>query len=325
MRRYSVMTGCRVAPTRVRHRCRRVFIKLKQITRSAFIVGALGVFSSVAAVAKTGYFREPGLGREVLTFVSEGDIWAVNPDGGVATRLTTHAARESSPQVSPDGKLLAFSARYQGPSEVYVMPIAGGAPRRLTFDGATRASVVGWTSDNRVLYATSRYSGLPRLRLYSVDTSTGVRQPLPSDDAEAGCYAGSIFVFTRKGSWNDNVKNYQGGLARSLWRFDGMAEAVPLTGDYAGMSWNPMCAAHRVYFLSDRDGTTNVWSMNLNGRDQIFARQNRERTDSGAKRARVSGVGEIEKDTHFAPRRQQLLPEMTIIGGLARQSGVCRL
>ena len=147
------------------------------------------------------------------------------------------------------------------------MPVVGGAPRRLTFDGATRTSVVGWTPDNRVLYATSRFSGLPRMRLYSVDTATGVREPLPLDDAEAGCYVGSTFVFTRKGSWNDNVKNYKGGVTKSLWRFDGKAEAVALTGDYAGMSWNPMCAADRVYFLSDRDGTTNVWSMNLSGRD----------------------------------------------------------
>ena len=242
-------------------------MKSKNLTRSAFIAGALCAFTSVVVFAQTGYFREPGLGKDVLTFVSEGDIWSVNPDGGVATRLTTHPARESTPQVSPDGKMLAFVARYEGPSEVYVMPVVGGAPRRLTFDGATRSSVVGWTPDNRVLYATSRYSGLPRMRLYSLDATTGVRQPLPLDDAEAGCYVGSSFVFTRKGSWSDNVKNYQGGLAKSLWRFDGKAEAVPLTGDYAGMSWNPMCTADRVYFLSDRDGTTNVWSMNLSGRD----------------------------------------------------------
>ena len=242
-------------------------MKLTYSTLSAFIAGVCCLIGNAATFAQTGYFRDPGLGKDVLTFVSEGDIWSVNPDGGVATRLTTHPARESTPQVSPDGKMLAFSARYEGPSEVYVMPVVGGAPRRLTFDGATRASVVGWTPDNRVLYATSRYSGLPRMRLYSVDTATGVREPLPLDDAEAGCYVGSTFVFTRKGSWNDNVKNYQGGRAKSLWRFNGKTEAVPLTGDYAGMSWNPMCAADRIYFLSDRDGTTNVWSVSLNGGD----------------------------------------------------------
>ena len=164
------------------------------------MAGALCVFASAAAFAQTGYFREPGLGKDVLTFSSEGDIWSVNPNGGVATRLTTHPARESTPQISPDGKMLAFVGRYEGPAEVYVMPVVGGAPRRLTFDGASRSAVVGWTPDNRVLYATARYSGLPRMRLYSVDTATGARQPLPLDDAEAGCYVGSSLVFTRKGS-----------------------------------------------------------------------------------------------------------------------------
>ncbi len=93
-------------------------MKSKNLTRSAFIAGALCAFTSVVVFAQTGYFREPGLGKDVLTFVSEGDIWSVNPDGGVATRLTTHPARESTPQVSPDGNMLAFVARYEGPSEV---------------------------------------------------------------------------------------------------------------------------------------------------------------------------------------------------------------
>ncbi|MGL5004150.1 MAG: hypothetical protein ACRDAM_14520, partial [Casimicrobium sp.] len=69
------------------------------------------------AYAQNAYFREPGLGENVLTFVSEGDIWSVNPEGGVATRLTTHAAREARPQVSPDGRWVAFIGRYEGPAE----------------------------------------------------------------------------------------------------------------------------------------------------------------------------------------------------------------
>ena len=63
--------------------------------------------------------------------------------------------------ISTDGKWVAFSAAYDGPIEVYVMPLEGGLPRRLTYDGL-RALVVGWTQDARVLYASRAMWG--RLR-----------------------------------------------------------------------------------------------------------------------------------------------------------------
>lgn len=37
------------------------------------------------------------------------------------------------PRFSPDGKNLAFTAQYDGNTEVYVMPSDGGTPRRLTY------------------------------------------------------------------------------------------------------------------------------------------------------------------------------------------------
>ena len=41
---------------------------------------------------------------------------------------------------------------------------------------------------------------------------------------------------------------------------------MPLTSDYAGASRNPMWWKNRIYFLSDRDGTMNLWSMDENGK-----------------------------------------------------------
>jgi tricorn protease len=218
--------------------------------------------------AQTAYFREPGLGENVLSFVSEGDVWTVSPEGGVATRLTTHAAREGLPQISPDGRSIAFVARYEGPAEVYVMAITGATPRRLTYDGVTQTRVVGWHGNDRVLYSSSRYSAPPTRRMYSVAIS-GNETPraIPLDDVESGCYVGDELYVTRKSVWSDNVKNYKGGLAKSIWRFDGKSEAKPLTADYDGTSMSPMCARDRMYFLTDRDGTMNIWSMATSGSD----------------------------------------------------------
>ena len=67
---------------------------------------------------------------------------------------------------------------------------------------------------------------------------------------------------------NNVTKRYTGGTARDVWKFeDGADEAVELTGDYDGESHSPMWWGGRVYFVTDRDGTMNVWSMDEDGGD----------------------------------------------------------
>ena len=67
----------------------------------------------------------------------------------IATPATARAELHAA--ISPDGKSVAFSASYEGPTEVYVISIEGGQPQRLTYDGES-ARVVGWTPDGRVCY-----------------------------------------------------------------------------------------------------------------------------------------------------------------------------
>ncbi len=218
------------------------------------------------SAAPLGYFRQPAVSADSVVFVAEGDIWRSNIAGGGAQRLTTHAGEEFNPAISPDGKLVAFTARYEGPAEVYVMPISGGAPTRLTFDGDT-ARVQGWTKDNKVLYNSARYSGKPSARLYTVDIKTRTVEAVPLADAAEGCFTSTTLVFTRQPANSDSLKRYEGGLAQKIWAWNRQSEAVPLTADYKGTSRQPMCGAARIYFLSNRDGTMNVWSMSMAGRD----------------------------------------------------------
>ena len=43
------------------------------------------------------------------------------------------SASRSHPVFSPDGQTIAFSAQYDGNTDVYTIPVAGGAPTRLTW------------------------------------------------------------------------------------------------------------------------------------------------------------------------------------------------
>jgi tricorn protease len=87
--------------------------------------------------ARQGYYRFPTMHRDTIVFTAEGDLWRVPVQGGMAQRLTSHPGTESHAVFSPDGKLLAFSAEYEGPTEVYTMPSVGGLPTRRTFEGGT--------------------------------------------------------------------------------------------------------------------------------------------------------------------------------------------
>ena len=246
---------------------------MRYFSRYFTALAALCVFSafSVAAEdapAQHGYFRFPALHGETLVFTAEGDLWRVGVKGGLAQRLTSHPASETNAAFSPDGSQVAFTASYEGPNEVYCMPISGGVPTRCTYTG-TYAGVIGWTPEGKILYATGKHSTLPDTQLCTLDPKTHETARIPLAQASDGCYedSGKTLFFTRLGFQGSQTKRYKGGTAQNLWKWSGgAAEATPLTADFTGTSKAPMYAKGRVYFASDRDGVMNLWSMNPDGK-----------------------------------------------------------
>jgi tricorn protease len=228
----------------------------------------LTAFASFAAdqpAARWGYYRYPAVHGDAIVFTSEGDLWTAPLQGGEARRLTSNPGNETMATISPDGRTVAFAAQYEGPTEVYTIPINGGLPQRKTWDGG--ALPEAWTPDGRLAVHTERYSTLPNPKLVLLD-SRGQPEIVPLAGAAEAAYStdGRTLFFTRWDSQGSSTKRYKGGSAENLWRFDGKGEAVALTADYAGTSHNPMFWNGRVYFLSDRDGVMNVYSMDEQGR-----------------------------------------------------------
>src|SRR5690606_7952290 len=77
--------------------------------------------------------RFPVAGKNQVVFTYAGDLYSVPSGGGVARKLTNHPGMEMFPRFSPDGKTIAFSAQYDGNTEVYTMPAEGGTPKRITY------------------------------------------------------------------------------------------------------------------------------------------------------------------------------------------------
>lgn len=211
-----------------------------------------------------GYYTYPALRSGNIVFTSEGDLWIVGVSGGVARRLTSDPGIESHAFLSSDGKTVAFSANFEGPTEVYTMPVDGGLPERRTWDGGSLPA--GFAPDGRLMITTARYATLPGTQLVLIN-GVGAREIVPLSEAAQAAYSPDDhnLFFTRWFKQPSETKRYKGGTAESIWKFDGHNEAVSLTADWPGASSHPMFWNGRVYFLSDRDGIMNVFSMDEEG------------------------------------------------------------
>jgi len=229
----------------------------------------ISLLSLEALAQHEGYYRYPAVFDNTIVFTAEGDLWKVPLSGGEAIRLTTHAEEELYPSISPDGKTIAYSASYEGPLEVYTMPITGGLPMRWTYE-SDPSIVNGWTPTGKIVYDTRAYATLPDRQLVEIDIKTKEKTRVPLAQASEATYdkTGKTVFFVRPSYHGNVTKRYRGGTARQVWKFtDGASEAVKLTKDYAGESHHPMWYNNRVYFITDRDGTMNIWSMTASGDD----------------------------------------------------------
>lgn len=233
-----------------------------------FIVFTACVYNGLAQ--QKGYYRFPSVNGNLVVFTAESDLWRFDQSTGICSRITTNQGVESNASISPDGKNIAFNSEYEGPSEVYMITNEGGIPKRLTWEGQKGGGpkVYGWTKDGKIIISTSYYSTLPTRQLVILDPESLKYDRIPLAQADEGVFDenGNLY-FTRLAFQGSHTRRYKGGTAQNLWKFDGTNEAIPLTADFTGTSKNPMFYQGRLYFLSDRDGTMNLWSMLPNATD----------------------------------------------------------
>ncbi len=224
--------------------------------------------------AATRLLRFPTLSREAIAFVYAGDIWTVPRGGGVARRLTGDPGLELFPRYSPDGSWIAFTGQYDGNPDVYVVPVEGGEPRRLTFwtdtgHAAERAGpnnmVIGWTPDGkRVLFRSRHQAWEDRAgRLYTIGLDGGLPEPLPMPEGGLAAYSpdGRRVVYNR--IWRNfrTWKRYRGGMTQNLWIYDIPGNRLDKLTENDSISTEPAWIGDRIYFTSDRDKICNLFSI----------------------------------------------------------------
>ena len=141
-------------------------------------------------IRDTRLLSEPAVSADRIAFIYANDLWTCALDGSNVRRLTSDVGVESSPVFSPDGRWIAFSAQYEGNTDVYVVASEGGVPRRLTWHPGPDVAN-GFTADSRSVLLTSprnvhtaRYT-----QLFTVPVEGGAEQPLPIPHADRAVYS----------------------------------------------------------------------------------------------------------------------------------------
>ncbi len=130
----------------------------------------LAVFSWLNA-ASTAHGQEPirfartpdiSPDGKLVAFSYLGDIWIVEAIGGVARPVTMHEAHDINPAFSPDGKIARLLLQPPRQLRRLRRPRPGRQAARLTFDSADDY-VNGWSPDGKsILFASNRGTGFPQ-------------------------------------------------------------------------------------------------------------------------------------------------------------------
>src|SRR6185437_10827585 len=227
--------------------------------------------SALSAQVDARMFRYPDVSASQITFVYAGDIWLVPRQGGVATRLSSPRGEESFPRFSPDGSHIAYSAEYDGNTDIYVIPTVGGEPFRVTHH-PLQDRLVDWYPDGKtLLMASSMASGSQRFnQLYRVPATGGMPEKLPVPYGEFGAISPDGTTLAYMPETNDfrTWKRYRGGWAPDIWLFDLKTLASENITHDPGNDAQPMWHGRTLYFLSDRDSVerNNIWAYDLDSK-----------------------------------------------------------
>ena len=227
-------------------------------TSVAALLAAITIAASaiVADASPIKLARHPDYNTGRVTFSYLGDIWIANEDGSAVRRITDNRAREIYPRFSPDGRMIAFSSSRHGNNDVFVVPVEGGVPRRLTYHSGPD-EVVGWSRDSKsVIFRAARGVGaFPNVAtLHTIAIAGGQEQPMPVDWGYYGSLSpdGRSLVFNRHPStWSR--RHYRGSYAADLW-ITNIADKsyTPLLANERYNRYWPMWGADdSIYFVAD--------------------------------------------------------------------------
>jgi Tol biopolymer transport system component/DNA-binding winged helix-turn-helix (wHTH) protein len=203
----------------------------------------------------------PAVARGVkrLAFVSEVNdvnIWKAAVDGSARpAQVVASTYLDSGPDVSADGKRLAFRSDRTGSNEIWIADSDGNNARQITHFGGALTGCPRWSPDGQWLAFDSRLSGTAEIYKVRLEDGTVKRLTESHSDNVVPSWSndGQSLYFTSNRSGSEQI-----------WKMpsDGGSETqVTTDGGFAGVESTD---GKTLYYVKDL-GMTSIWRMPAGG------------------------------------------------------------
>ena len=213
--------------------------------------------------------RYPDISQSRIVFSYANGLWTVDKNGGVAQPVADPPGAEVFARFSSDGKSVAFLGNYDGNRDIYVTPIDGGIPKRVTYHPSAETPA-DWMSDGRILFSATgmgTYPRAPQILAVSADGGLPTEFPTPYGANPTLSANGKFLAYTPHSTDTRTWKRYRGGMATDIWVYDLTDNTAKRVTQWEGTDTIPMWHGDTLYYLSDAgpEHRLNVWSCDAQG------------------------------------------------------------
>jgi Tol biopolymer transport system component len=186
------------------------------------------------------------------------DIWVIDWQRGVSTRLTLDPADDINPVWSPDGRRVAFTSFRKGNADIFVKNANGVGDETALLDSSADEYVEDWSKDGRYIAYRVDQDGFDDLYVLPLDADGKPGKPVPivkgkfHKDEPQFSYDGKWLAYTSDESGtfevyvvsfpalDQKLKVSDGGGGRPRWREDGKEILFQgLTGTKLAVDFKP--------------------------------------------------------------------------------------